>query len=137
VYLLLFVSALVVLSFGILFFHLVNELSSFGIIFIRTVFCNLVRDLMLQTALTTAWTVSVCVCLIFFTVRRCALHGLGYRNSVCLYVHPSVTLRGLCSHGSTYDHDFFSPCNSSTILVFGILRTSQKSKGVTLSEDVE
>ena len=40
-----------------------------------------------------------------FTVRRYALHGLSYRNSV----RPSVRhTRGLCPHGSTYDHDFFT-----------------------------
>jgi len=40
-----------------------------------------------------------------FTVRRYALHGLSYRNSVC----PSVChTRALCPHGSTYDHDFFT-----------------------------
>jgi len=41
----------------------------------------------------------------FITVRRYALHGLSYRNSVC----PSVChTHGLCPHGSTYDHDFFT-----------------------------
>jgi len=40
-----------------------------------------------------------------FTVRRYALHGICYRNSV----RPSVRhTRGLCPHGSTYDHDFFT-----------------------------
>jgi len=40
-----------------------------------------------------------------FTVRRYALHGPSYRNSV----RPSVYhTRGLCPHGSTYDHDFFT-----------------------------
>ena len=44
-----------------------------------------------------------------FTVRRYALHGLSYRNSVRLSVCPSVChTRGLCPHGSTYDHDFFT-----------------------------
>ena len=50
-----------------------------------------------------------------FTVRRYALHGLIYRNSVrpsvCLSVCPSVChTRALCPHGSTYDHDFFTIC---------------------------
>jgi len=41
---------------------------------------------------------------VVFTVRR-SLHGLSYRNSV----RPSVChTRGLCPHGSTYDHDFFT-----------------------------
>ena len=44
-----------------------------------------------------------------FTVRRYALHGICDSNSV----RPSVRLsvchtRGLCPHGSTYDHDFFT-----------------------------
>jgi len=60
--------------------------------------------------------------LFVFTVRRYALHGLSYRNfyrnlsyrnsdrlSVCPSVCPSVChTRGLCPHGSTYDHDFFT-----------------------------
>ena len=42
---------------------------------------------------------------VVFTVRRYASHGICYRNSVC----PSVChTRGLCQHGSTYDHDFFT-----------------------------
>jgi len=40
-----------------------------------------------------------------FTMRRYALHGLSYRNSVCLSVCHT---RGLCPHGSTYDHVFFT-----------------------------
>jgi len=41
----------------------------------------------------------------YFTVRRSALHGLCDRNSVC----PSVRhTRGLCPHGWTDDHDFFT-----------------------------
>jgi len=42
---------------------------------------------------------------VIFTVRRYALHGLSYRNSVRLSVRHT---RGLCPHGSTYDHDFFT-----------------------------
>jgi len=46
------------------------------------------------------------------TVRR-SLHGICYSNSVCPSVRLSVCLsvchtRGLCPHGSTYDHDFFT-----------------------------
>ena len=44
-----------------------------------------------------------------FTVRRYALHGLCDLNSVRLSVCLSVRhTRGLCPHGSTYDHDFFT-----------------------------
>ena len=46
-----------------------------------------------------------------FTVRRYALHGLWDRISVRPSVRLSVCLsdtRGLCPHGSTYDHDFFT-----------------------------
>jgi len=47
------------------------------------------------------------LCLVF-TLRRYALHGLCDRNSVRLSVCLSVRhTRGLCPHGSTYDHDFF------------------------------
>ena len=42
------------------------------------------------------------------TVRR-SLHGICYSNSVRPSVRPSVChTRGLCLHGSTYDHDFFT-----------------------------
>ena len=73
--------------------------------------------------------------LFIFTVRR-SLHGICYSNSV----RPSVCLsvchtRGLCPHGSTYDHDFFTT-GSPIILVSGISRSSQNSKGVTPSEGV-
>jgi len=52
------------------------------------------------------WTLGLCL---IFTVRRYALHGLWDRNSVCLSVCLSVRhTRGLCPHGSTYDHDFFT-----------------------------
>ena len=48
-----------------------------------------------------------------FIVRRSALHGLCDSNFVRPSVRPSVRLsvchtRGLCPHGSTYDHDFFT-----------------------------
>jgi len=45
-----------------------------------------------------------------YTVQRYALHGLSYRNSVVrLSVRLSVRhTRGLCPHGSTYDHNFFT-----------------------------
>ena len=57
---------------------------------------------------------------LIFTVRRSALHGLCDRNSV----RPSVCLsvchtRGLCPHGLTYDHDFFTVWYSPIILVSG------------------
>jgi len=59
--------------------------------------------------ITSKWSVVV------FTVRRKASHGLCDRNSVRLSVHLSVRLsvhlsvtHGLCPHGSTYDHDFFT-----------------------------
>jgi len=45
---------------------------------------------------------------IIFTVRR-SLHGIWYSNSVRPSVRPSAChTRGLCPHGSTYDHDFFT-----------------------------
>ena len=48
-----------------------------------------------------------------FTVRRSALQGLCDSNSVRPSVRPSVRLsvchtRGLCPHGLTYVHDFFT-----------------------------
>jgi len=53
--------------------------------------------------------ISVAVCEVYFerlfTVRRYALHGICNSNYVCLSVCHT---RGLCPHGSTYDHDFFT-----------------------------
>jgi len=52
---------------------------------------------------------SVAAFISIFTVRRYALHGLSYRNSVRLSVRPSVRhTRGLCPHGLTYGHNFFT-----------------------------
>ena len=58
-----------------------------------------------------------------FTVRRYALHGLSYRNSVrpsvCLSICLSVChTRALCPHGSTYDHDFFTSVDIKIIPKF-------------------
>jgi len=36
---------------------------------------------------------------------QAGIHGICDRNSVCLSVCHT---RGLCPHGSTYDHDFFT-----------------------------
>jgi len=68
-----------------------------------------------------------------FTVRRYALHGICYSNYVCLSVRLSVRLsvchtRGLCPHGSTYDHDFFTT-GSHIILVFGDITFIPKFEG--------
>jgi len=52
---------------------------------------------------------AMCEHVILVTVRRYALHGLSYRNSVRPSVCPSVChTRALCPHGSTYDQDFFT-----------------------------
>ena len=64
-----------------------------------------------------------------FTVRRYALHGICYRNSVCLSVCPSVWhTRGLCPHGSTYDHDFFTT-GRTIIIVSGDITFIPKFEG--------
>jgi len=70
-----------------------------------------------------------------FTARRYALCGLSYRNSVCLSVCHT---RGLCPHGSTYDHDFFTIWYGM-ILVSEDIRFIPKFEGVTVtpSEGVE
>ena len=50
----------------------------------------------------------LCLRIPVITVRR-SLHGICYSNSVCPSVRLSVChTRGLCPHGSTYDHDFFT-----------------------------
>ena len=75
-----------------------------------------------------------------FTVRRYALYGLSYRNSVCLSVYlsvrPSVTLVH-CVHMALPTIMISSPYGSPIILVSGISRSSQNSKGVTPSEGIE
>ena len=77
------------------------------------------------------------LCLVF-TLRRYALHGLCDRNSVRLSVCLSVRhTRGLCPHGSTYDHDFFHRMVAPSLKFLGISRSSQNSKGVTPREGVE
>jgi len=59
-----------------------------------------------------------------FTVRRYALHGICDSNSVCL-----CHTRGLCPHGSTYDHDFFTIYGSPIILVSGDITLIPKFEG--------
>ena len=75
-----------------------------------------------------------------FTVRRYALHGLSYRNSVCLSdcpsVSPSVTLVH-CVHVVRPTITISSPYGSHIILVSGDITIIQNSKGVTPSEGVE
>ena len=65
------------------------------------------------------------IVLVVFTVRRYALHGICDSNSVCLSVCHT---RGLCLHGSTYDHDFL-PYGSPIILVSGDITFIPKFKG--------
>jgi len=71
-----------------------------------------------------------------FTVRRYALHGLSYRNSVRPSVSLSVTLVH-CLHVVQPTIMIFSPYGSHIILVSGISSSSQNSKGITPSEGVE
>jgi len=71
-----------------------------------------------------------------FTVWRYALHGLSYRNSVRLSVRLSVTLMH-CVHMVRPRIVIFSPYGSPIILVSGVSRPSQNSKGVTPSKGVE
>jgi len=75
-----------------------------------------------------------------FTVRRYALHGLSYRNSVrasvCLSVCLSVTLVH-CVHMVQPTIMISSPYGRHIILVSGDIRSSQNSKGITKSEGVE
>ena len=52
----------------------------------------------------------------------------------CLSVRPSIRLsvchtRGLCPHGLTYDHDFFTVYGSPIILVSGDITIIPKFEG--------
>jgi len=75
-----------------------------------------------------------------FTVRRYALHGLSYRNSVCPSVcpsvRPSVTLVH-CVHTVRSTITISSPYGSPIILVSGDITFVQKFEGVSPSEGVE
>ena len=67
------------------------------------------------------------------TMRRYALHGICYSNSVCPSVRPSVRLsvchtRGLCPHGLTYDM-ISSPQGSDIILISGDITFIPKFEG--------
>ena len=55
---------------------------------------------------------------------RCTVFGIVIL-SVCLSVRHT---RGLCPHGSTYDHDF-SPYGSPIILVSGDITLTPKFEG--------
>ena len=66
-------------------------------------------------------------------MRRYALHGLSHHNSVRPSVRPSVHpsvrhTRGLCPHGSTYDHGL-SPYGSPITLVSGDITIIPKFEG--------
>ena len=68
------------------------------------------------------------VCLFLFTVRRYALHGLSYRNSVCLSVRPSVKLVH-CVHMVQPTIMISSPYGSPIILVSGDIKFIPKFEG--------
>jgi len=72
---------------------------------------------------------------LLFTVRRYALHGLNYRNSVCLsvcpsvpFVRPSVTLVD-CVHMVRPTIMISSPYGSPIILVSGDIKLMPKFEG--------
>jgi len=71
-----------------------------------------------------------------FTVRRSALHGLSYRNSVCLSVRPSVRLSVClsvtlvhCVHTVRPTLMISSPHGSHIILVSGDIKFIPKFEG--------
>ena len=67
-----------------------------------------------------------------FTVRRNALHGICYRNSVCLSVRPSVCLSVTlvdCVHMVRPTIMISSPQGSSIILVSGDITIIPKFEG--------
>jgi len=63
-----------------------------------------------------------------FTVRRSALHGICYRNSVCLSVRLSVTLVD-CVHTVRPTITISSPYGSPIILVSGDIKFIPKFEG--------
>ena len=69
---------------------------------------------------------------VFFTVRRYALHGLSYRNSVCpsvcLSVRPSIKLVD-CVHMALATIMISSPYGSPIILVSGDITLIPKFEG--------
>ena len=71
-----------------------------------------------------------------FTVRRYALHGLSYRNSVRLSVRLSVTLVH-CVHMVQPTIIISSPYGSPIILVSGDITIIPKFEGVTPYQGVE
>ena len=67
-----------------------------------------------------------------FTVRRSALHGIGYRNSVCLSVRLSVCLSVTlvdCVHMVRPTIMISSPYGSPIILVSGDIKFIPKFEG--------
>ena len=71
-------------------------------------------------------------CWPIFTVRRSALHGLSYRNSVCLSVRPSVCLSVTlvdCVHMVRPMIMISSPHGSHIILVSGDIKFIPKFEG--------
>jgi len=84
-----------------------------------------IQSLDLEVKLTVLILLALCV---IFTVRRNALHGLSYRNSVC----PSVCLFVTLVH---YVHTvqptiiIFSPYGSPTILVSADITFISKFEG--------
>ena len=79
---------------------------------------------------------TICCCDLIFTVRRYALHGLSYRNSVCssvclsvcLSVRPSVILVD-CVHMFRRMIMISSPYGSPIILVSGDITLFPKFEG--------
>ena len=87
------------------------------------------RQLMLSRKRRCVIIVTVCV---IFTVRRYALHGICYRNSVCPSVRPSVCLSVTladCVHMVRPTIMISSPPGSPIILVSGDITFIPKFEG--------
>ena len=68
----------------------------------------------------------------YFTVRRYVLHGICYRNSVCLSVRPSVRLSVTfvdCVHMVRPTIMISSPYGSPIILISGDIKFIPKFEG--------
>ena len=86
----------------------------------------------LHLGLSTVHTAIAVVIYVVFTVRRSALHGLSYRNSVCLSVRPSVCLSVTlvdCVHTVRPMIMISSPYGSPIILVSGDIKLIPKFEG--------
>jgi len=94
--------------------------------------CTVIRWLLRPTYV--VFVLVHCACTAVFTVRRYALHGLSYRNSVCPSVRPSVRLSHSCTVSTWFNMVqptimVSPPYGSPIILVSGDIKFIPKFEG--------